>query len=90
MSLGLKNVGATYQRAMNLLFHELLGIIVEVYIDDIVVKSAGLDSHLVDLHLAFEKMCQYGLKMNLLVRVKYPNTMRHRFRPVDTDTIDSL
>jgi hypothetical protein len=70
MSLGLKNVDATYQRAMNLLFHELLGIIVEVYIDDIVVKSAGLDSHLVDLHLAFEKMCQYGLKMNLLVRVK--------------------
>jgi hypothetical protein len=40
-TFGLKNAGATYQRAMNLIFHDLLGIIVEVYIDDIVVKSAG-------------------------------------------------
>jgi hypothetical protein len=47
----------------------LLGIIVEVYIDDIVVKSAGDDSHLADLRLAFEKMRQYKLIMNPL---KYP------------------
>jgi hypothetical protein len=66
MTFGLKNVGATYQRAMNLFFHELLGIIVEVYIDDIVIKLASLDSHLANLHLAFEKMHQYGLKMNPL------------------------
>jgi hypothetical protein len=46
MTFGLKNDGATYQRAMNLIFYELLGIILEVYIDDIVIKSAGLDSHL--------------------------------------------
>jgi hypothetical protein len=64
MTSGLKNTGATYQRAMNLFFHEFLGIIVEMYIDDIVNKSAGLDSHLADLCLAFEKMHQYGLKMN--------------------------
>jgi hypothetical protein len=51
---------------MNFIFHEFLGIIVEVYIDDIVVKSASLDSHLADLRLAFEKMHQYGLKMNPL------------------------
>jgi hypothetical protein len=50
MTFGLKNDGATYQRAMNLIFYELLGIILEVYIDDIVIKSAGLDSHLADLH----------------------------------------
>jgi hypothetical protein len=41
---------------MNLIFHELLGIIVEVYIDDIVIKSASLDSHLADMCLAFEKI----------------------------------
>jgi hypothetical protein len=51
---------------MNLIFHELLGIIVEVYIDDIVVKSTGLKSHLADLRLAFEKMRQYSLKLNPL------------------------
>jgi hypothetical protein len=44
----------------------LLDIIVEVYIHDIFVKSVSLDSHLAYLHLAFEKMCQYGLKMNPL------------------------
>jgi hypothetical protein len=66
MTVGLKNTGATYQRAMNLIFHDLLGIIVEVYIDGIVVKSASLNSHLADLRLAFEKMCRYGLKMNPL------------------------
>jgi hypothetical protein len=66
MTFGLKNAGVTYQRAMNLIFHELLSIIVKVYIDDNVVKLSNLDSHLADLHLAFEKMCQYGLKMNPL------------------------
>jgi hypothetical protein len=66
MTFGLKNVGATYQRAMNLIFHDLLGIIEEVYIDYIVVKLASLDSHLADLRLAFEKMLRYGLKMNPL------------------------
>jgi hypothetical protein len=53
-------------KAMNLIFHDFLGIIVEVYIDDIVVKSAGLNSHLADSELSFEKMCRYGLKMNPL------------------------
>jgi hypothetical protein len=65
MTFGLKNAGATYQRAMNLIFHELLGNTMEVYIDDIVVKSAEFKSHIVDLRKAFDKMCQYGLKINL-------------------------
>ena len=66
MTFGLKNAGATYQRAMNLIFHDLLGIIVEVNIDDVVVKSTCLNSHLANLRLAFEKMRRYGLKMNPL------------------------
>jgi hypothetical protein len=44
MTFGLKNAIATFQRAMNLIFHELLGSTVEVYIDDIVVKSAEFSS----------------------------------------------
>jgi hypothetical protein len=59
-----ENAGATYQRAMNLIFHELLGNTLEVYIDDIVVKSAEFSSYIADLHKAFDKMRQYGLKMN--------------------------
>ena len=66
MTFDLKNAGLTYQRAMNFIFHDLLGVISEVYIDDIVIKSAGLNHHLANLKLALERMCQYGLKMNPL------------------------
>jgi hypothetical protein len=66
MTFGLKNAGTTYQWVMNLIFHDMLGIILEVFIDDIVVKSDSMDGHLTDLHLALERMRQYGLKMNPL------------------------
>ena len=49
---------------MNLIFYELLRNIVEVYIDDIVVKSVVFDSHLADLCKAFRRTHQYGLKIN--------------------------
>ena len=39
MPFRLKNVGATYQRAMNLIFHDLIGKNMEVYTNDFVVKS---------------------------------------------------
>jgi hypothetical protein len=35
MTFGLRNAGAMYQRAMNLIFHDLIGILLEVYIDDL-------------------------------------------------------
>ena len=41
MPFGLKNVGATYQRLMNKMFHELLGKTMEVYVDDMLVESFG-------------------------------------------------
>jgi hypothetical protein len=66
ITFGLKNADATYQRARNLILHDLLGIILEIYIDDVVVKSGSMDSHLADLHLALERMHRYGLKMNPL------------------------
>jgi hypothetical protein len=66
MTFGLKNVRATYQRAMNFIFHDLLGVILEVYIDDLVIKSASFEEHLADLRLAFEQMRKYKLKMNPL------------------------
>jgi hypothetical protein len=55
ITFGLKNASATYQRVMNLIFYYLLGILIEVYIDDIVVKSVGLDSHLAGLRLHLKK-----------------------------------
>ena len=49
MTFALKNASATYQRAMNYIFHKLIGRIVEIYIDDVVVKSKGYKEHLADL-----------------------------------------
>jgi hypothetical protein len=66
MTFGLKNAGATCQSAMNLIFHDLLGIILEIYIDDVSVKLDSMDNHLANLRLALERMRRYGLKMNPL------------------------
>jgi hypothetical protein len=41
MTFGLKNAGATYQSAMNYISHDLIGKLVEIYIDDVVVKSTS-------------------------------------------------
>jgi hypothetical protein len=43
VTFGLKNARATYQWAMNLIFHDLLGIILEVYIDAVVVQSDSME-----------------------------------------------
>ncbi|KAM1195015.1 hypothetical protein ACFX2J_021568 [Malus domestica] len=64
MPFGLKNTGATYQRAMNTSFHDLIGTTIEVYIDDVVVKSKSCRMHLDDLRQAFLRMQRHNLKMN--------------------------
>jgi hypothetical protein len=66
MTFGLKNAGATYQRAMNLIFHDMLKVLMEVYIDDVVVKLVGFEEHMTDLKLSLERMKMYGLRMNPL------------------------
>jgi hypothetical protein len=53
MTFGLKNAGVTYQWAMNLIFHDLLGMILEVYIDALVIKWAGFNDHMADLRMVF-------------------------------------
>jgi hypothetical protein len=63
MTFGLKNADATYQMTMNFIFYDLLGIILEVYIDDVVIKLDSMDGHLADLRLALEMMRRYELKL---------------------------
>ncbi|CAN6560039.1 unnamed protein product [Malus baccata var. baccata] len=64
MPFGLKNAGTTYQRAMNAIFHDLIGHNMEVYIDDIVVKSKTEEQHLIDLRHALTRMRTHRLDMN--------------------------
>jgi len=64
LTFWLKNAGATYQRAMNYIFHKLIRRIVEIYINDVVVKSKGYKGHLAVLLETLECTRKHGLKMN--------------------------
>ncbi|KAL0455884.1 UNVERIFIED_CONTAM: Retrovirus-related Pol polyprotein from transposon gypsy [Sesamum latifolium] len=62
--LGLKNAGATYQRLVNKMFKDQVGTTMEVYVDDMLVKSRKEEDHLEDLRQAFEVMRTYRMKLN--------------------------
>ena len=64
MPFGLKNAGATYQRAMTAVFHDMMGKEVEDYVDDLVVKSVTREGHWDVLRRVFERCKMYNLKMN--------------------------
>jgi hypothetical protein len=64
MTFSLKNAGATYQTAMDCIFHKLISRIVEIYIDDVVVKSKGYKEDLADLRETLECVRRHGLRIN--------------------------
>ena len=64
MPFGLKNAGATYQRLMNKMFTHQIGRNLQVYVDDMLVKSLHEDDHLGDLHETFDKLRSYNMKPN--------------------------
>ena len=54
MPFGLKNAGATYQRLVNRMFQKQIGTFMEVYIDDMLVKSIKVELHITHLAEAFQ------------------------------------
>jgi len=64
MPFRLKNAGATYQRLMDRIFERQIGRNMEVYVDDMVVKSGTFDQHLKDLTEIFEQLRLYRMKLN--------------------------
>ena len=66
MPFGLKNVGATYQRLVTKMFRPLLDSTMEVYIDDMLVKSKQRPDHATHLQPAFDVLREYGMKLNPL------------------------
>ncbi|XP_065638118.1 uncharacterized protein LOC136071128 [Quercus suber] len=64
MSFGLKNVGSTYQRMMTRMFEPQLGRNIEIYIDDMVVKSKMVAEHVKDLESTFKVLRKYKLRLN--------------------------
>ena len=64
MPFGLKNVGATYQRLMNKMFAHQIGRNVQVYVDDMLLKSLRENDHLSNLQESFDTLQAYNMKLN--------------------------
>ena len=64
MPFGLKNAGATYQRLVNRMFQKQIGATMEVYIDDMLVKSTVAGLHIAHLSEAFQILRNYNMKLN--------------------------
>ena len=64
MPFGLKNAGATYQRLMDRMFRDQIGKTMEVYVDDIIVKSDSVEQHANDLAEVFQQIRKYDMRLN--------------------------
>ena len=65
ISFGLKNTSATYQRAATTLFHDMIHKEVEVYVDDMMVKSETREGHFEVLDKFLERLEKYNLRLHL-------------------------
>ena len=68
MPFGQKNAGATYQRLVNQMFNRQIDKNMEIYVDNMLIKSNEAKTHLEDLQETFNTLRRYKLKLNL---VKY-------------------
>ena len=64
MHFELKNAGSTYQRMMTRMFEPQLGKVIEVYIDDMVVKIKVVSEHVKDLEIIFGVLREHKLRLN--------------------------
>ena len=64
MPVGLKNVGVTYQRMVTTLLHDMMHNEVEVYDDNMIVKSKDKEGHIANLRKFFERIKEYRLRLN--------------------------
>lgn len=65
MYVGLLNIGFTYQILVNMMFKEQIGKTMEVYVDDMLVKSKVAEDHIKHLHEMFQILRKYRMKFNL-------------------------
>jgi len=64
MPFGLKNAGATYQRAMTTIFHDYMHTCMEDYVDDLLAKSVTRSTHLKVLDKIFKRIKEYKVRLN--------------------------
>ena len=61
---GLKNAGATYQRMIQTCLEKQIGKTVEAYVDDVVIKTRHVETLIDGLHLTFDNLRVYDIKLN--------------------------
>ncbi|XP_070017302.1 uncharacterized protein [Nicotiana sylvestris] len=61
---GLKNAGATYMRSMTTIFHDMIHKEIDVYVDEVIIKSKKATDHIEDLRKFFNRLRRYNLKLN--------------------------
>ena len=66
MPFALKNARVTYQRLVNMIFMGLIGDTMEVYMDDMLIKSKVAEDHIKHLGQMFEILRKYQTKLNHL------------------------
>ncbi|KAE8695867.1 high mobility group B protein 6-like [Hibiscus syriacus] len=64
MPFGLKNVGATYQRAMVTLFHDMIHKEIEVYVDNMIIKAQTENQNFEHLRKLFQRLRKFQLRLN--------------------------
>ena len=97
MPFGLKNVRATYQRVVTALFHNMMHKEVEVYVDDMMVKSKIREGHFEALDKFLARLEKYNLRLNTkkcIFRVTSGKLLGHivseRGIEIDPDKIKSI
>ncbi|RDX83098.1 hypothetical protein CR513_36014, partial [Mucuna pruriens] len=89
MPFGLKNMGATYQRAMVALFHDMMHKEIEVYVDDMIAKSKTPEQHIEDLRKLLrlnQAKCTFGVKIGKLLGF----VVSERGIEVDSDKVRAI
>ncbi|RDX92191.1 hypothetical protein CR513_25704, partial [Mucuna pruriens] len=86
MTFRLKNAGTTYQRAMVALFHDMMHKEIEVYMDDMIVKSKTLGQHMKDLWKLNPAKCAFGVKSRKLLSF----VVNERGIEVDLDKVKAI
>ena len=97
MPFGLKNAGATYQRMATVLLHDMIHKEIEVYVDNMMVKSQTKKGHFEALDKFLARAERYNLRLNLkkyIFRVTLGKLLGHIVSPkgieIDPDKVKAI
>ncbi len=92
MTFGLKGAPLTFQRTMNNIFGDMLGSSIYIYLDDIIIASKDMTSHMDTLQKVLKRLQEVGLKLEL-TKCEFPKPrikfLGHEVDEDGTHTVDN-